>query len=134
MLLYHLNDVLKCFVSFWAISLAIGFTAYRVNSQRPAGDPKKRNYHPFAVLLAPFVFLLFAPVALVLFVLSALLYAGFIIFFTLMLIAIRKPFLFIWWRKFSSFVGEPLLRLSTYLLMLPYRLISPRTLQQPATA
>ena len=134
MLLYHLNDVLKCFMAFWAISLAIGYTAYRVNSERPASDPKKRNYHPFAILLAPFIFLFFVPLALVLFVLAALLYAGFILFFTLMLIAIRKPFLFVWWRKFSSYVGEPLLRLGTYLIMLPLRLISPRPMQQPAAA
>ncbi len=114
--------------------MAIGYTAYRVNSERPASDPKKRNYHPFAILLAPFIFLFFAPLALVLFVLAALLYAGFILFFTLMLIAIRKPFLFVWWRRFSSYVGEPLLRIGTYLLMLPIRLIIPRAVQQPAAA
>ncbi len=134
MLLYYIPELLKCFAAFWAISLAIGYTAYRVNSERPASDPKKQNYHPFAVLLAPFIFLFFAPLGLVLFVLAALLYAGFILFFTLMLIAIRKPFLFVWWRKFSSYVGEPLLRLGTHLIMLPLRLISPRPVQQPATA
>ena len=134
MLLYYIPELLKCFAVFWAISLAIGYTAYRVNSERPASDPKKRNYHPFAVLLAPFIFLFFAPLALVLFVLAALLYAGFILFFTLMLIAIRKPFLFVWWRRFSSSVGEPLLRLGTYLLTLPVRLIIPRAVQQPAAA
>ena len=134
MLLYYIPELLKCFAVFWAISLAIGYTAYRVNSERPASDPKKRNYHPFAVLLAPFIFLFFAPLALVLFVLAALLYAGFILFFTLMLIAIRKPFLFVWWRRFSSSVGEPLLRLGTYLFTLPVRLIIPRAVQQPATA
>jgi hypothetical protein len=134
MLRYYIPEVLKCFAAFWVISLAIGYTAFRVNSERPATDPKKRNYHPFAILLAPFIFLFFAPLALVLFVLAALLYAGFILFFTLMLIAIRKPFLFVWWRKFSSLVGEPLLRLGTYLLTLPIRLISPRAMQQPAAA
>ena len=134
MLTYYIPEVLKCFAAFWLISLAIGYTAYRVNSERPASDPKKRNYHPFAILLAPFIFLFFAPLALVLFVLAALLYAVFILFFTLMLIAIRKPFLFVWWRRFSSYVGEPLLRIGTYLLTLPIRLIVPRAVQQPAPA
>jgi uncharacterized membrane protein len=134
MLTYYIPQLLKCFAAFWLISLAIGYTAYRVNSERPASDPKKRNYHPFAILLAPFIFLFFAPLALVLFVLAALLYAVFILFFTLMLIAIRKPFLFVWWRRFSSSVGEPLLRIGTYLLTLPIRLIIPRAVQQPAPA
>ena len=134
MLTYYIPQLLKCFAAFWLISLAIGYTAYRVNSERPASDPKKRNYHPFAILLAPFIFLFFAPLALVLFVLAALLYAVFILFFTLMLIAIRKPFLFVWWRRFSSYVGEPLLRIGTYLLTLPIRLIIPRAVQQPAAA
>ena len=134
MLTYYIPQLLKCFAAFWLISLAIGYTAYRVNSERPASDPKKRNYHPFAILLAPFIFLFFAPLALVLFVLAALLYAVFILFFTLMLIAIRKPFLFVWWRRFSSYVGEPLLRIGTYLLTLPVRLIIPRAVQQPAPA
>ncbi len=134
MLIYYIPQLLKCFAAFWVISLAIGYTAYRVNLERPADDPRKRNYHPFAILLAPFIFLFFAPLALVLFVLAALLYAGFILFFTLMLIAIRKPFLFVWWRRFSSYVGEPLLRLGTYLLTLPIRLISPRAVQQTAAA
>jgi hypothetical protein len=134
MITYYIPQLLKCFAAFWLISLAIGYTAYRVNSERPASDPKKRNYHPFAILLAPFIFLFFAPLALVLFVLAALLYAVFILFFTLMLIAIRKPFLFVWWRRFSSYVGEPLLRVGTYLLTLPIRLIIPRAVQQPAPA
>jgi uncharacterized membrane protein len=134
MLTYYIPEVLKCFAAFWLISLAIGYTAYRVNSERPVSDPKKRNYHPFAILLAPFIFLFFAPLALVLFVLAALLYAVFILFFTLMLIAIRKPFLFVWWRRFSSYVGEPLLGIGTYLLTLPVRLIIPRAVQQPAAA
>jgi len=134
MLTYYIPQLLKCFAAFWLISLAIGYTAYRVNSERPASDPKKRNYHPFAILLAPFIFLFLAPLALVLFVLAALLYAVFILFFTLMLIAIRKPFLFVWWRRFSSYVGEPLLRIGTYLLTLPIRLIIPRAVQQPAPA
>ena len=134
MLLYHLDVVLKCFLAFWAIALAIAFTAYWVNSQRAAKDPKKRDYHPLAVVLAPIAFLFFAPLAIVLFILSAILYAGFILLFALMMVALRKPFLFILWRKFSTFVGEPLLRISTYLIMLPFRLINPRLVPQPAAS
>lgn len=134
MLLYHLDDVLYCSLAFWGISLAIGFTAYRVNLQRAANDPKKRTLHPFAILLAPFVFLVFTPLAIVFILLAAILYAGFILLFAILLVGLRKPFIFVMWRRFSTFVGEPLLRISTYLIMLPIRLINPasRPVQQPA--
>jgi hypothetical protein len=132
MLLYHLDDVFTCFGAFWVLFLAIGFTAYQVNSRRPAKDPKKRNFHPFAVLLVPFAFLFFAPLAIVLFFLTAILYAGFILLFAILLLALRKPFILNWWMRFSTFVGEPLLRIGTYLIMLPFRLINPRPVQRPA--
>jgi hypothetical protein len=134
MLQHHLDYVLYCSLAFWGISLAIGFTAYRVNEQRMADDPKKRNLHPFAILLAPFIFLFAVPVSIILLVLTVFLYAGFILLFALMLLALRRPFIFVLWRRFSTFIGEPLVRFSTYLIMLPVRLVNPRPVQQPAPA
>ena len=124
----------KCILSFFVIMLAIAFTAYRVNSRRAADDPKKRNYQPGAIVLAPFIFLVVAPLAIVAFILAAFLYAGFIIFFIIMLVAFRKPFLLVWWNKFATLVGEPLLRIGTYLIMLPIRLITPTPKTRPQTA
>lgn len=134
MLFYHLDDVAICIGVFWLFFLLIGFTAYQVNSNRPAKDPKKRNLHPFAILLAPFLFLVLAPLAVVLFFMAVILYAGFILLFVILLVGLRKPFLFAMWMKFSTFVGEPLLRIGTYLILLPFRLINPRLVQQTAAA
>jgi hypothetical protein len=125
LLQYHLDDVLICFGAFWIFFLAVGFTAYQANSRRPAKDPKKRFYHPFAVLLAPFIFLVLAPSAIVLLFLAVILYGSFILVFALMLVALRRPFVIIWWMRFSTFFGEPLLRIGTYLIMLPFKLLKP---------
>jgi hypothetical protein len=135
MLLYHLDVVLYCILAFWGISLAIGYTAYQVNLRRPANDPKKRRIHPFSILAAPFVFIVLLVPGIVLFFLAVILYGAFIVMFAITLLALRRPFLFVLWRRFSTFVGEPLLRLSTYLIMLPFRFINPPPSgQQPAAA
>jgi|GEM_PF-3029568 len=136
MLFYHLDVVLKCFLAFWAFALAIAFTAYTVNSRRATNDPKRRYYHPVAILLVPFIFLIVTPIAISLFILAAILYGGFLIFFALLLVTLRRPFLLIWWRKFATLAGEPLLKIGTYLILLPFRLLSPPRgpSQRPAPA
>jgi hypothetical protein len=125
MLYYHLDVVLKCFLAFWVFVTAIAYSAYKVNSHRTAENPKKRDFQPAAIVLAPIVFLIVVPLAISLFVFLAVLYGVFLIFFALLLVAFRRPFIFIWWNKFASWVGEPLLRTGTYLILLPFRLIRP---------
>ena len=125
MLLSHLPEVFNCFVASFVFLLAVAYTAYRFNSRRDPKDPKKRNYHPVAIVLAPFLFPFVASLAISVFLLAAILYGVFLILFTILLVTIRKPFLFIWWNKFAVFVGEPLLKLGTYLIMIPIRLFSP---------
>jgi hypothetical protein len=123
-------------MAFYAFVFAIAFTAYQINSRRMAQDPKKRFYHPLAVVLAPFIFFFCIPPAIALFILAAILYAVFLLFFVFMLVILRRPFLLIWWNKFATLVGEPLLRIGTYLIMLPFRLLNPprSPRQQPAAA
>jgi hypothetical protein len=120
----YLDVTLKCLVAFYVFFFGVALTAYRINSRRAANDPKKRYYHPLAVALAPFIFLVCVPLGIALFILAALLYAVFLIFFVLLLVALRRPFLLIWWNKFAMLVGEPLLRIGTYLILLPFRLLS----------
>lgn len=134
MLLYHLDDVFKCFLSFFVIVLLVAFTAYRINERRAPEDPRKRYYHPGAILLAPFIAIVVIPLAIAAFILAALLYAVFILVFSIMLVTLRRPFLFIWWNRFSTLVGEPLLRIGTSLILLPLRMVRPRPVAQQAMA
>lgn len=125
MLLYHLDVVLRCFLAFYLFVVAIALTAYRINLRRATNDPKKRYYHPLAIPLAPIIFIFCVPSAIVAFILAAILYAVFLIFFVLMLIVLRQSYLLVWWNKFATLVGEPLLRIGTYLIMLPFRILRP---------
>ncbi len=113
LLQYHLDKVFFCFGAFWVLLLAIGFTAYKANEHRPANDPKKRNIHPLLVLLVPLVLILSIPLVITIIVLATTLFTAFIPLFAILLVAFRLPFLFVWWRKFATFVGEPLLKLIT---------------------
>jgi hypothetical protein len=113
MLRYHLDVVFTCFGAFWIFFLAIGFTVYKANAHRPANDPKKRNIHPFAVLLVPLVIILSIPLTITIFIFATTLFTAFIPLFAILLVAFRLPFLFVWWRRLATFVGEPLLRIIT---------------------
>ncbi len=134
LLYYHFDDVFKCCLALFVILLAAAYSAYRVNAHRPANDPKKRNYHPLAIVLAPFLFPFVVSLAVLVFILAAVLYGVFLVFFTILLVTLRKPFLFIWWNKFATFVGEPLLKLGTTLVMIPIRLFTPSPRTQPQQA
>jgi hypothetical protein len=112
--------------SYILISLLLWVSAryaYRVNSQLPDDNPKKKIYDPAAinlvlitwpVLLVGYLFS-FAGLA-VLFVIKAMLYGLFLILFTLALMFIRKPFLLIWLEKAARKIGEKLLAANTFLL------------------
>ena len=67
--------------------------AYHIDSQRPDDDPKKKNYHPLAILLAPITFPLFLVFYISLFILRVIAYAVFLVlfFFALIFIFILKP-------------------------------------------
>jgi hypothetical protein len=125
LLQYHLDDMLIFLGACWIFLLAIGFTAYQANARRPAKDPKKRDYHPMAILLVPFLFPFYYLGLISLFIAGAILYGAFLLVFTILLLTIRKPFLLIWWYKLSTKVGEPLLMIGTYLIMLLPRILRP---------
>jgi len=132
----YIGVTLKCFSAFYVFFFAVAFTAYGINSRRAANDSKKRYYHPLAVVLAPFIFLFCAPLGIALLTLAAIFYAAFLIFFVVLIVILRQSFLLVWWNKFAILVGEPLLRIGTYLILLPFRLFSPPRgpSQRPAPA
>lgn len=124
MLLYYTGDICKgilvLFLFIWVIA---GYT-YVVNKNRSADDPKKDVYHPSAILLAPFTFPFFALAAFVVFFIRALLFAFFLIIFTILLIALRKPFIFKLWDMFATWIGDPLLKANTALIRMAIRPLS----------
>ncbi|HEX5838717.1 MAG TPA: hypothetical protein VFY26_12870, partial [Anaerolineales bacterium] len=121
MLLYYTGDICKgILILFLLIWLIAGYT-FIVNQNRSADDPKKDVYHPFAILLAPVTFPFFALAALVVFFIRALLFALFLIIFSILLIALRKPFIFKLWDMFATWIGDPLLKANTALIRMAIR-------------
>ena len=97
-------------------AMACAGYVYLVNARRPAGDPKKREYPLGAIFLSPFLWPLLLLGAFSAFVIRVVLYAVFLILFTIALVAIRKPFLFIWLDKIGTWVGGRLLEANTFLI------------------
>jgi|SRR5215210_2406771 len=88
--LYHLQDL--CF-GILIISLLITVCAvysYSVNAQRSQEDPEKRNYRPGLVLLAFFTWPILIPALISIFLVRVLLYAVFMVVFTLFLIILPR--------------------------------------------
>lgn len=116
MLFYHFDVVCKSsLILIFLLFACTGYT-YMVNLRRKADDPKKRTYHPFAILLAPVSVPLLLTFAAFVFILRALLFMGFLVIFTVLLVGLRKPFLFRWWHKFATKIGDPLLQIGTRLI------------------
>jgi hypothetical protein len=120
MLLYHVDVICKGILIIPLIIFACAAYTYVVNVHRKADDPKKRDYHPFAIILAPFTFIFFLSLGVLVLIFRALLFGAFLIVFTILLIALRKPFLFEWWHKFATKVGDPLLKVNTRLIKLAF--------------
>lgn len=120
MLLYHFDVICKSILVFLLLLFACVVYTYLVNLRRKSDDPKKRRYHPFAIILAPFAWLLFLSLGFFVLILRALLFGCFLVFFTILLIAIRKPFIFAWWHKFATKVGDPLLQIGTQLIKIAF--------------
>src|SRR5215216_6897421 len=97
------------------VIVCAGF-AYYVNFKRLDDDPKKRNFHPIAIFLAPFTFPLLIFGVISLFLLRVLTYGVFLILFTIALIAFRKPFLLAWLRNTATRIGNALLEANTLLI------------------
>src|SRR5215203_4248356 len=70
--------------------------AYRINAHRSDDDPAKRTFHFSAIWLAPITWPMFLFAFLILFVIRIFMYMLVLVLFTIGLMAIRKPFLFVW--------------------------------------
>jgi len=92
--------------------------AYYVNSKRSDDDPKKRNYHPLAIIFAPITLPLFIIFSISIFILRVLTYGVFLFLLIVALLLIRKPFLLVWLRKTATTIGDALLEANTLLFRL----------------
>jgi hypothetical protein len=90
--------------------------AYRVNAQRSDDDPKKRDFHPGAIFMAPIIWPFFLAAYITFFIVKTVLYGVFLILFAVALLIIRKPFLLIWLEKISNEIGNKLLEANTFLI------------------
>ena len=118
MLLYHLEEFCKSVLLLMAVVWLCGVYAYYTNYKRAADDPKKKNYHPLAIILAPITFPIIIILYISFFLLRVLTYGVFMVLFIFALILIRKPFILVWLRKIAAAIGDRLLEANTFLIRL----------------
>jgi|SRR5215212_5503948 len=118
MLLDYGKEIREGIFLFVLFVTACAAYAYYVNTSRPASDPQKRVYHPAAILLTPLTLPIFLISSLAVFILKVLMYGVLLILFPIALIAIRKPFLFLWLHKIATSVGNKVLGANTLLIRL----------------
>jgi len=115
--LYHLQDL--CFGTL-IISLLItvcAVYAYSANARRSQEDPEKRIYHPGLVLVAFFTWPILIPALISLFLVRVLLYAIFMIVFTVFLIILpREAPQPTWVESKMTKLGDALLEANLFLI------------------
>jgi hypothetical protein len=99
-----------------AIVAACALFAYYVNSKRPDDDPKKKKFHPLAILFAPITFPLLIVLSVSIFILRVVTYGVFTVILIFFMIVLRKPFLLEWLKKTALFIGEGLMGANTLLI------------------
>lgn len=116
MLLYNLEFTFYCCVVVALIVTLCATVAYSVNVKRAEDDPKKRNYHPLAILLAPITFPFFFVLYISIFILRVITYGVFMVLFIAAMLFIRKPFIVEWLKKNATIIGDLLLEANTLLI------------------
>lgn len=89
--------------------------AYRVNAQREADDPERKDFHPLSVYLVPFTWPFIVILYVLIFVIRALLYGLFLIIFTILLVLFRDPVKVTWFERFATRIGNKLLQANSFL-------------------
>jgi hypothetical protein len=100
--------------------------AYHINAKRAVDDPKRKNYHPAAIFLAPITWPLFALGWLSLLTIKALLYGIFLILFAISLVVLQDISEPIWLEKMFIKIGNKLLEANTLLTLLLFPQQEPR--------
>jgi small neutral amino acid transporter SnatA (MarC family) len=116
MLWSNVNFSFNCCIGVIVLVTLCAMYAYYVDSKRLDGDPKKKNYHPLAILFAPITLPLFIVFYISIFILRVVTYGVFVVFFILALILVRKPFILEWLKKSAMAIGDRLLEANTLLI------------------
>ena len=95
---------------------ACSLYAYRVNAKRAPGDPKKKDFSPFGIWLAPIILPLLFLANAVFLIFSSLVFGVLLVLFPFALLLFRKPFLIKWIRKQALKIGNGILTINTELL------------------
>jgi hypothetical protein len=116
MLFYYLDYVCYGSLVFIIVIVACAWLAYSVNARRAVDDPKKRNFSPQAIILAPITlpFLMLGFISM--FVLRVLLFGFTLILFTIALIGVRETLILPWFLKKLISFGNRLLEVNTLLI------------------
>ena len=118
MLWFNVNSCCNGLLILMGFITACVMYAYYIDSKRPDDDPKKKNYHPLAILLAPITFPLFLVFYTSLFLLRVIAYAVFLVPFFFALIFIHKPVITEGLKKNATTIGDLLLDANTLLIKL----------------
>lgn len=122
MLLYYTGDICKGYFWITVFVCICVIYSYRSNARRQSTDPRRRNFHPAAIVLAlftwPILLILVLSFLILRIMVFAILFGVFIILFTLALIGIRRPFFLVWLDKVLRFVGDKLLEANSRLIKL----------------
>jgi hypothetical protein len=116
MLLLHPDFSFKCVIGVILLLILCASYAYYVDSKRSKEDPKKKNFHPLAILFAPVTFPILLVLSIGLFLLRVLVYGTFAILLILALILVRKPFILEVLQKIAIRIGDRLMEANTLLV------------------
>jgi hypothetical protein len=116
MLWLHMDFSFKCCIGVNLFIILCASYAYYVDSKRSKDDPKKKNYHPLAILFAPVTFPILFVLSISLLFLRALVYVTFAVLLILALILIRKPFILEVLQKIAIRIGDRLMEANTLLV------------------
>ena len=116
MLWHNLDFSFNCCIVVNFLITLCALLAYHVNSKRPEDDPKKRDYHPLAILLAPITWPLMALFGISFFILKVTTYGVFLVLYILALIFVRKPFILEWLKKTALKIGDLLMEANSALV------------------
>lgn len=115
MLWRNLDFSFNCCIVVNLLITLCAILAYYVDSKRPHDDPKKRDYHPLAILLTP-IWPLLALLAISIFILRVVTYGVFMVLFIFALIFMRKPFVLEWLKKTALKIGDRLMTANTAII------------------
>jgi hypothetical protein len=119
MLFFYINYCWPVWILLSLIAWAFAGYAYRVNAKRLAGDPKKRDFHPAAIFLAPILWPLFLFGYISILVIKVVAYGVFLVLFTVALFVFQKSSV-PWLDDTAAWIGDKLLGANTFLIKVAF--------------